>query len=105
MEKAYAFVHIIDIAYGIDRRYTYSIPYEIRSEIKIGSVVVVPFGNSNKRVSGVVIGFSEDCEYPRVKPIDAIMKYPFEVPQDLISTCSFMKERFFCTFGSAFKAV
>ncbi len=105
MEKAYAFIHIIDIAYNIDRKYTYSVPYEIRETIKIGSVVVVPFSNANKRVSGVVVGFSEESGYPRVKPIDKIMNYPFDVPQDLIHTCSFMKERFFCTFGSAFRTV
>lgn len=105
MNKAYAFVHIIDIAYGIDRSYSYSVPYEIRDSIKIGSVVVVPFGNSNKRVSAVVVGFAEECDYPHVKSIDGVLNYPFDVPEDLIRTCVFMKERFFCTFGSAFKAV
>ena len=105
MNKAYAFVHITDIAYGIDRRYSYFVPHELRDEINIGSVVVVPFGNNNKRVSAIVVGFSDSCEYPRVKPIDDIMRYPFDVPENLIKTCIFMKERFFCTFGSAFRAV
>ncbi len=105
MIKAYAFVHITDIAYGIDKTYTYSVPPKLIDEIKIGSVIVVPFGNSNKRVSAVVVGFAEKCEYPRVKPIDSIMQYPFEVNSDLIKTCAFMKERFFCTFGSAFRTV
>ena len=105
MIKAYAFVHITDIAYGIDRKYSYFVPHELRDSINIGSVIIVPFGNANKRVSAVVVGFSEDCEYPHVKPIDSIMHYPFEVPESLIRTCTFMKERFFCTFGSAFRAV
>ncbi len=105
MNKAYAFVHITDISYTIDKKYTYSVPYELRDEIKIGSVIVVPFGNSNKRVSAVVVGFSEECDYPHIKPMDSIMHYPFDVPEDLIHTCTFMKERFFCTFGSAFKTV
>lgn len=105
MNKAYAFVHITDIAYGIDRRYSYFVPYEIRDSVNIGSVVIVPFGNANKRVSAVIVGFSENCEYARVKPIDDVMHYPFEVPEGLIRTCVFMKERFYCTFGSAFRAV
>lgn len=105
MNKAYAFVHIIDIAYGADKSYSYSVPLDLRESIHIGSVVVVPFGIANKKVSAVVTGFSESCEYPRVKPIISIMQYPFEVPSDLIKTCAFMKERFFCTFGSAFRAV
>ncbi len=105
MNKAYAFVHITDIAYGIDRKYSYFVPYDIRDDIKIGSVVIVPFGNANKRMSAVVVGFAEECEYPHIKSIDGIMNYPFDVPEDLIRTCIFMKERFFCTFGNAFRAV
>jgi len=105
MNKAYAFVHIIDIAYGIDRQYTYAVPYDLRNEIKVGSVAVVPFGNGNKRMSAVVVGFSDNCDYPRIKSIDSVMHYPFDVPEDLVRACSFMKERFFCTFGSAFRAV
>ncbi len=105
MNKAYAFVYITDIAYGIDKKYSYFVPYDLRNDIKIGSVVVVPFGNANKRMSGVVVGFAEECEYPNIKAIDNIMNYPFEVPEDLIRTCVFMKDRFFCTFGNAFRAV
>ncbi len=105
MNKAYAFVYIIDIAYGIDKKYSYFIPYELREQIKVGSVVVVPFGNGNKRMSAVVVGFAEECEYPHIKSIDNIMNYPFDVPEDLIRTCIFMKDRFFCTFGNAFRAI
>ncbi len=105
MNKAYALVHITDIAYGIDKEYSYFVPAELREQIKIGSVVVVPFGNANKRVSAVVVGFSKSSDYPHVKAIDSIMQYPFDVPAELIRTCTFMKERFFCTFGSAFRAV
>ena len=105
MNKAYALVHITDIAYGIDRQYSYSVPNDLREQIKIGSVVVVPFGNANKRVSAIVVDFSSRCDYPHVKSVEIIMQYPLDDPSDLISTCTFMKERFFCTFGSAFRAV
>ena len=105
MNKAYALVHITDIAYGIDRLYTYSVPNKLREDIRVGSVVVVPFGNANKRVSAVVVEFSDHCNYPHIKSVESIMQYPFDVPSDLISTCTFMKERFFCTFGNAFRAV
>ncbi|MBO4452529.1 MAG: primosomal protein N', partial [Clostridia bacterium] len=105
MEKAYASVRIIDTAYGIDREYSYFIPPALRSDIKIGSVAVVPFGNANKRVSAVVTSFSEECSYPHVKPVDSLMKYPFDVPEGLVRTCDFIRKRFFCTFGNAFRAV
>ncbi len=105
MDKEYALVHIIDVAYGIDKEYAYFIPYNLREQIQIGSVVVVPFGNANKRMSAVVVDFTDHCQYPHVKSLDSIMQYPFDVPVDLIGACTFMKERFFCTFGSAFRTV
>ncbi len=105
MDKAYAFVRIIDIPYGADKEYGYYLPFEIRSQVKVGSVVVVPFGVKNKKLSAVVIHLEEDFDYPHTKSVDSVMLYPFEVPDDLIKTCSFMSERFFCTFGAAFRAV
>ena len=100
MDKAFARVRIIDIPLSIDREYSYFIPPELRGGIKAGTVVVVPFGNANKRVSAVVTGVSDECDYRGVKPVDRIMHYPFDVPEELVRTCAFMKERFFCTFGS-----
>ncbi len=105
MDKAFARVRIIDVPLGIDREYSYFIPPELRSSVKTGAVAVVPFGNANKRVSAVVVGVSDECEYPGVKPVDSVMRYPFDVPEELVQTCAFMKERFFCTFGSAFRTV
>ncbi|MBR5746078.1 MAG: primosomal protein N' [Clostridia bacterium] len=105
MDKAFARVRIIDIPLSIDREYSYFIPPELRGGIKAGTVVVVPFGNANKRVSAVVTGVSDECDYRGVKPVDSIMHYPFDVPEELVRTCAFMKERFFCTFDSAFRTV
>ncbi|MBR6563657.1 MAG: primosomal protein N' [Clostridia bacterium] len=105
MEKSYAFVRIIDINFGIDKEYCYHVPYEMRDSVRVGSVVVVPFGFSNRKLSAVIVRFEDDSDIPRIKNVDSVMQYPFDVPEDLIKTCEFMKERFFCTFGSAFRTV
>ncbi len=101
----YVSVHIIDIAYAIDKDYVYFVPTELRKNIKIGTVVIVPFGVKNTRVSAVAVDFPTECTYPRTKSVEQIMSYPFDIPVDLIKTCSFMKDRFFCTFGNAFKSI
>lgn len=105
MEKIYAAVYIIDILYRIDRRYVYFVPQHLRSEIKKGTLCVVPFGNANKQKSAVVVGFSETVDYAAIKSIKAILEYPIEIPNELVNLCVFMKERFFCSFGSAMKTV
>ena len=105
MERAYVSVHIIDISYHIDRPYSYFLPPALREGLRVGSIVVVPFGNANKQVSAVVTGFSDSCAYAPVKPVQAVLDYPLPVPEELCAVCLFMKERFFCTFGSAFRTV
>ncbi len=98
-------MRIIDVAYGIDRDYCYSVPEPLRGEIKVGTVVTVPFGNANRHVSAAVIGLDDECDFPRIKPIADVLRYPFSVSEELIRTCLFMSDRFFCTFGSAFRTI
>lgn len=105
MKKIYAAVYILDISYRIDRRYVYFVPPHMRSGLKKGTLCIVPFGNANKQKSAVMVGFSETVNFPRIKPVSSIMEYPIEIPEELVDLCVFMKERFFCTFGSAMKTV
>lgn len=105
MDKIYAAVYILDISYRIDRRYVYFIPPDLRSLLNKGSLCVVPFGNGNQQKSAVVVDFSETVDFSAIKPINSIMDYPIEIPEELVDLCIFMKERFFCSFGSAMKTV
>ena len=105
MIKVYAHVYVLDAAYGIDKRYAYFVLPEQRDIVDVGSLCVVPFGNSNRRRTAVVVDFSETSDYPQVKPIEEVLDYPVRLTDELLSLCSFMKERFFCTFGSAVKTI
>lgn len=42
-----------------DRPYTYHIPEEFEGMLQIGMRVHVPFGNGNRLIQGIVVGFSE----------------------------------------------
>ena len=47
---------IIDITHEkLDRTFQYIIPEELISQVRIGSVVSVPFGKGNKETKGYVI--------------------------------------------------
>lgn len=105
MEKLYAIVRILNAANRFDREYTYFLLPEMRSAAKQGTMCSVPYGNSNKLRTGVIVGFADECEYPQIKPVSEIFEYPVPLTEETISLCAFMKERCFCTFGSAVRTV
>lgn len=105
MEKTYVSVHLLDTLYTLDKPYEYRLPEQMRSSVKEGSLLVVPFGRSNKHVSAVAVSFSDTSTYPRVKEVLQVLDYPFDIPEEFPALCRFMKERFFCTYGQAFRAI
>lgn len=105
MEKAYVSVHILDATYRIDREYSYFLPPDLRPRVRKGTLLVVPFGMANKHVSAVAVDFSEDSTYDRVKSVISVLDYPFDIPEEFTELCRFMKERFFCSFGQAFRTM
>lgn len=105
MEKAYVSVHILDAGYRLDREYSYFLPPELRDRIRKGTLLVVPFGVSNKQVSAVAVDFSEESGYARTKSVLSVLDYPFDIPEEFTELCRFMKERFYCSFGQAFRTM
>jgi primosomal protein N' (replication factor Y) len=105
MEKAYVSVHILDAGFRLDREYSYFLPPELRDRVRKGTLLVVPFGVSNKQVSAVAVGFSEESGYKRIKTVLSVLDYPFDIPEEFTERCRFMKERFFCSFGQAFRTM
>ena len=105
MEKAYVSVHILDAGFRLDREYSYFLPPELRDRVRKGTLLVVPFGVSNKQVSAVAVGFSEESGYKRIKTVLSVLDYPFDIPEEFTELCRFMKERFFCSFGQAFRTM
>ncbi len=101
----YAKVHIINAPYHIDKSYSYHLPIELEKKVKVGSIVVVPFGGANKQKLGLVTGISDSCDCNTTKPILGVPgKYMF-VDDELLELCKFMKEHLFCSLGDAASCV
>ncbi len=101
----YAHVYLLDAAYQTDKRYVYSLSDSQSENAFTGSLCVVPFGNSNRQQTAVIVDITDTADYPRVKPLTELLDYPVKITGEILELCSFMKERFFCTFGSALKAI
>ncbi len=100
---SFAGVHIVNVPYHIDKEYTYSIPSQLEGKIKIGSVVVVPFGGANKTKNAVVTRISETCDLTLTKPILGVPGKYMNITDEMMSLCAYMKEHMFCSFGDAAK--
>ena len=98
-------VYLLEATYALDGRYVYFTLPEQREKLKLGSFVLVPFGNGNRRLLAVVVEFAESSEYKNTKAVIDVVEAPVEIDAFTIELCLFLKSRTFCTFGSALRAV
>ena len=98
-------VYLLEATYALDSRYVYFTLPEQREKLKLGSFVLVPFGNGNRRLLAVVVEFAESSEYKNTKAVIDVVDAPVEIDAFTIELCLFLKSRTFCTFGSALRAV
>ena len=101
MENRYAKIHLLDNPYCIDNEYTYFIPHDLSEVVKVGSFVVVPFGNSNRTQIGLVV--ETNCDEPdsKTKSVKTVISDEIRLSETDIELCRFMKEHTLCTIGDA----
>lgn len=97
----YAKVHIINAPYHIDKAYTYHLPMELEEKVRVGSVVVVPFGGGNKQKLGLVTEICDKCEFSATKPVLGVPGKYMYIDGEMLELCKFMKEHLFCSLGDA----
>lgn len=84
----------------LDRTFDYSVPEEMQNDIKIGSRVLVQFGNMKKLEEAFVINFKESTEY-KTKNIARIEKDILN--EDKIELAKWMAKRYFCNLSDSLK--
>lgn len=98
-------VIIEGLANSIDKQYDYELPPELEKTVKVGCRVVVPFGNSNRKMQALVVNINnQESDFKLKQVISQIDKNPI-VSDELLKTVFFIKERTFCNFFDAFSTV
>ncbi len=103
--KQYAGVYLLDVPYSIDKKYDYFLPPDLIGCVNCGDFVTLPFGNSNRKVLGVVYDIFDGNERKKVKPIFGVCPSRTALTPEMLELCLFMKERTLCTFGDAVRCV
>ena len=98
-------VAVSNATFHFDKLYTYAVMPDQQNAVKLGSMVLVPFGRGSRARMGVVLA----CD---AEPENAKLKYLFDVAPasacltpELLRLVHFLKERTFCTYYEAVKAV
>ena len=105
MNARYVGVHLLEAPYQIDREYAYYLPAELAKDVRVGSVVAVPFGTANRRAYALVVSLSDTCEAERVKPVMAVLPERFSLSEEMRGLCFFLKEHTLCSVGDAVRCL
>ena len=88
--------------YAIDKPYDYRIPEGMT--LCAGQRVSVPFGRANRCSEGVVLSVVEGDE-TRLKPVAEVLDQKPLLDERELRMAAFVRERYFCTFYDAMKAI
>jgi primosomal protein N' (replication factor Y) len=96
-------VEPITTARALRGPFDYLLGEELRGEVEIGSMLVVPFGN--RQILGVVVGLSERSEVPAEKLLEPIRALELGVPAELIALAEWIAAEYCSTFARALSLV
>lgn len=92
-------------AYSFDRMFDYLVPAHLADVCAPGKRVLVPFGKGNRRRQGIVTELHVVEFDPKFKELLSVLDAEPVLPEELLDTAHFMKERYFCTFYDAVKTM
>lgn len=85
----------------LDRTFDYNVPNEMQNDIKIGSRVLVPFGNMKRLEEGFVVNFKETTQY-KTKDIAKIGKES-TLNENKVELAKWIAKRYFCNLSESIK--
>ncbi len=94
---------LTDSRHSLDRTFDYIVPPQLEKEAVVGMRVLVPFGYHSNAAEGLIIGFSEKSDFPRLKSIKKLIGTEPVCSEEILNLCFWMKKRYLCTFNQAFK--
>ncbi len=99
---------ILDITHEkLDKCFQYRVPSEMEADIKVGSMVEIPFGNGNRVMNGYVVGLSEEPKFDP-KKTKAILSLPTNkvgTVSEMIELAAWLKKNYGGTMSQALSTV
>ena len=98
-------VAVSNAAFHFDKLYTYAVMPDQQNQVRLGSMVLVPFGRGSRPRMGVVLACDAEPESAKLKYIFDVAPASACLTEELLELVRFLKARTFCTWYEAVKAV
>lgn len=98
-------VAVSNATFHFDKLYTYAVMPDQQEAVRLGSMVLVPFGRGSRARMGVVLACDEEPEHAKLKYLFDVAPASACLTPELLRLVHFLKERTFCTYYEAVKAV
>ena len=98
-------VAVSNATFHFDKLYTYAVMPDQQNAVKLGSMVLVPFGRGSRARMGVVLACDAEPESAKLKFLFDVAPASACLTPELLRLVHFLKERTFCTYYEAVKAV
>ena len=98
-------VAVSSAAFHFDKLYTYAVMPDQQNQVRLGSMVLVPFGRGSRPRMGVVLACDAEPESAKLKYIFDVAPASACLTEELLELVRFLKARTFCTWYEAVKAV
>ena len=98
-------VAVSNATFHFDKLYTYAVLPEHQDKVRLGSMVLVPFGKGSRARMGVVLACDAEPEHSKLKFLFDVAPASACLTPELLRLVHFLKERTFCTYYEAVKAV
>ena len=98
-------VAVSNATYHFDKLYSYLVMSDQQAKVRTGSLVLVPFGKGSHPRMGIVLGCDETEPSSKLKALFDVAPDTAALTPDLLRLVYFLRERTFCTYYEAVKAV
>ena len=98
-------VAVSNATFHFDKLYTYAVMPDQQDAVRLGSMVLVPFGRGSRARMGVVLACDAEPENSKLKFLFDVAPASACLTPELLRLVQFLKERTFCTYYEAVKAV
>ena len=98
-------VAVSNATFHFDKLYTYAVMPDQQNAVKLGSMVLVPFGRGSRARMGVVLACDAEPDSAKLNYLFDVAPASASLTPELLRLVHFLKERTFCTYYEAVKAV
>ena len=98
-------VAVSNATFHFDKLYTYAVMPDQQDTVRLGSMVLVPFGRGSRARMGVALACDAEPESAKLKFLFDVAPASACLTPELLRLVHFLKERTFCTYYEAVKAV